>query len=150
MRANDGHEKTTTAAISEAKQDRQDKVRQLHSSGHDRDAIASALNIKPDKVRTDLREMGLIERKHNLDRTTAYALADGGMSWPAAAKQAGISHAHFCRWMKESGRTPPSAKNHLLRGQIKQLLQQGKTYAAIHAATGASTSTIAAVKKEML
>jgi DNA invertase Pin-like site-specific DNA recombinase len=118
---------------SQAKSDRQARVKELHHSGLDRDAIANQLGITVHTVRNDLSELGLVARTRNLDRTEAYRLADSGMSWPDAAKQCGISYRQYWKWMKESGRNPPPKKTskHHLKPKAFAMYDAGETWQTI-------------------
>jgi len=139
----DGHEQTTTAAISAATQERRNKVAELFRHGLDKCAIAAALNVPITKVRSDFLILQLTPRTRNLDRTRAYELADAGTPWRQAATQVGISHSQFCQWMKQAGRTPPKRKSKLhLRPQAFAMYDQGKSWDEICSTIGIASCTL--------
>lgn len=132
------------AEISAGKQERQHKVAELFRKGLDSPSIAAALNLKDYTIRHDLRELGLVDRARNLDRTQAFELADAGTPWREAATQLSISHSQFCKWMKESGRKPPakkSSKQHL-KPQAFAMHDEGKSWDEICSTIGIASATL--------
>lgn len=100
-----------TAERLAAVEKRRQQVATLFAEGKSIGEIARLIGVKESPVAYDLKVLGLTRRTRNLDRTRAHELADAGLPWPQAAKEAGVSHTQFCKWMRESGRKPPSREN---------------------------------------
>jgi len=131
------------AARSAAKQERQTSVAELFAQGLDKSAIAAALHVSIHRVRHDFSELGFAPRTRNLDRTRALELADWGMPWKQAAKEAGISHTQFCEWMNQAGRKPPAKKTKQhLKPQAFAMYDEGKSWDEICSTIGIATATL--------
>jgi DNA invertase Pin-like site-specific DNA recombinase len=143
-----------------ARVDLQKRVQELLNTGLQFNEIASELGVTLFKVRSAARKLGIDgrsrpeSRRHfitpNRDEIIARALElDDGRPRREIAEELGVNYYTLNSWLEDGGHRAPR-RGIQKREQIKELLQQGKTYVAIHAAIGASKSTIAAVKKEML
>jgi transposase-like protein len=143
VRQHDGHQVTSMAARTAAKEARQARVAELFGKGLDRNAIAAELDAPAHRIGSDLRELGLTSRTRNLDRTRAYELADAGMPWKRAAVQVGVTHSTFCAWMRESGRKPPAKKSkHHLKAQAFAMYDEGKSWNEICSTIDIATATL--------